>query len=118
VGVVFLFATGLVFGRTAFFDILAIQGDRITGKETLPILLGEKQSFNIIKYTLLFETGLICAANLSDLLANNAFVLAFIPFSMLLLIIFFEKDGFISGAHREFIIEFSLVATGLIAAVI
>ncbi|MBU2454195.1 MAG: 4-hydroxy-3-methylbut-2-enyl diphosphate reductase, partial [Proteobacteria bacterium] len=40
VAVIFLFAAGLVFARTAFFDILAIQGDRITGKETLPILLG------------------------------------------------------------------------------
>lgn len=118
VGVVFLFATGLVFGRTAFFDILAIQGDRITGKETLPILLGEKQSFNIIKYTLLFETGLICAANLSDLLANNAFVLAFIPFSMFLLIRFFEKDRLVSGEHREFMVEFLLIATGVLGAVI
>jgi len=118
VGVAFLFATGLVFGRTAFFDILAIQGDRITGKETLPILIGEKQSFNIIKYTLIFEIGLVLAANLSDLLANNAFVLAFIPFSMFLLIRFFEKDRLVSGEHREFIVEFLLIATGLLGAVI
>ena len=53
VAVVFIFAAGLVFARTAFFDILAIQGDRITGKETLPILIGEKQSFNIIQYILI-----------------------------------------------------------------
>jgi 4-hydroxy-3-methylbut-2-enyl diphosphate reductase len=118
VGVAFLFATGLVFGRTAFFDILAIQGDRITGKETLPILIGEKQSFNIIKYTLVFEIGLIFTANLFDLSANNAFVLAFIPFSMFLWIRFFEKDRLVSGEHREFIIEFLLIATGLLGAVI
>jgi 4-hydroxy-3-methylbut-2-enyl diphosphate reductase len=118
VGVVFLFATGLVFGRTAFFDILAVQGDRITGKETLPILIGEKQSFNIIKYTLIFEIGLVLAANFSDLLANNAFVLAFIPFSMFLLIRFFEKDRLVSGEHREFVVEFLLIATGLLGAVI
>ena len=118
VAVVFLFATGLVFARTAYFDILAIQGDRITGKETLPILLGEKQSFDIIKYVLVFNICLILLAFFIDLLVNNAFFLAFIPFCMLLLIRFFEKDSLISGAHREFIIEFSLLATGLIAAVI
>jgi len=118
VAVAFLFASGLVFGRTAFFDILAIQGDRITGKETLPILLGEKQSFNIIKYTLIFETGLIFAAISVDLLAGNAFFLAFIPFCMFLLIRFFEKDRLVSGEHREFIIEFLLIATGLLGAVI
>lgn len=118
VAVVFLFSTGLVFARTAFFDIMAIQGDRIAGKETLPILLGEKQSFNIIKYTLIFEIGLLFTADLVDLLVNNAFLLAFIPFCMFLLIRFFEKDRLVSGEHREFIIEFLLIATGLSGAVI
>jgi (E)-4-hydroxy-3-methyl-but-2-enyl pyrophosphate reductase len=118
VAIVFLFATGLVFARTAFFDILAIQGDRITGKETLPILLGEKQSFNIIKYILIFEIGLIFAADWTGLLENKAFLLAFIPFSMVLLIRFFEKDRLVSGEHREFIIEFLLIAAGLSSAVI
>lgn len=118
VAVVFLFATGLVFARTAYFDILAIQGDRITGKETLPILLGEKRSFNIIKFVLIFDMGLLFLTFFIDLLVNSAFLLAFIPLIMLLLIRFFEKDSLISGAYREFIIEFSLLATGLMAAVI
>ncbi len=118
VAVVFLFATGLVFARTAFFDILAIQGDRITGKETLPILLGEKQSFAIIKYILIFEIGLLFMADFADLLVNRAFLLAFIPFCMVLLIKFFKKDRLVSGEHREFIIEFLLIAAGLTGAVI
>ncbi|MBU1343494.1 MAG: 4-hydroxy-3-methylbut-2-enyl diphosphate reductase [Proteobacteria bacterium] len=118
VAVIFLFAAGLVFARTAFFDILAIQGDRITGKETLPILLGEKKSFDIIKYALIFNIGIIFLTVFTDLLVKRAFFLAFIPFIMLLLISFFEKDNLISGAHKEFIIESSFLATGLIAAVI
>ncbi|PIE62581.1 MAG: hydroxymethylbutenyl pyrophosphate reductase, partial [Desulfobacterales bacterium] len=40
----FLYTAGIVFARTVFFDILAIQGDRIAGKETLPTMLGEKKS--------------------------------------------------------------------------
>lgn len=118
VAVVFLFATGLVFARTAFFDILAIQGDRITGKETLPILLGEKKSFNIIKYTLLCEAGLLFFSNWAYLLIKNSFLLAIVPFCMFLLIRFFEKDRLVSGEHREFIIESLLIATGLLSAVI
>lgn len=118
VAVVFLFATGLVFARTAFFDILAIQGDRITGKETLPTLLGEKKSFTIIKYVLLFDICLLFSTFFTDLLVERAFLLAFIPFIMLLLIRFFEKDSLVSGAHQEFIIEFSFLATGLLSAVI
>ncbi|MCF6249135.1 MAG: 4-hydroxy-3-methylbut-2-enyl diphosphate reductase [Desulfobacula sp.] len=116
--VVFLFSIGLVFSRTAFFDILAIQGDRITGKETLPILLGEKTSFAIIQYVLIGEIGLILLTSLTGLLLKTALLLAFIPFLMLLLIRFFKKDSLISGVHRELIIEVLFLATGLLAVII
>jgi (E)-4-hydroxy-3-methyl-but-2-enyl pyrophosphate reductase len=118
IAVVFLFSTGLVFARTSFFDILAIQGDRITGKETLPILLGEKQSFNIIQYILIFDIFIILLAFFMDLLVEKAFILAFIPFTMFLLIRFFKNDTRISGTHREFIIEASFLGAGLVSAVI
>ena len=118
VAVTFIFAVGLVFARTAFFDVLAIQGDRITGKETLPILLGEKTSFRIIQYVLIADMCMILLTYFTDLLVNNAFFLAFIPFIMLLLIKFFKKNSLVSSVHREFVIEFSFLATGLLAAVI
>jgi 4-hydroxy-3-methylbut-2-enyl diphosphate reductase len=118
VAVVFLFAAGLVFARTAFFDILAIQGDRITGKETLPILLGEKASFTMIQYVLIADMCMISLTHFADLLVNNAFFLAFIPLSMFLLMKFFKKNSLISSVHPEFVIEFSFLAAGLLAAVI
>jgi 4-hydroxy-3-methylbut-2-enyl diphosphate reductase len=118
VGAVFLYATGLVFARTAFFDILAIQGDRITGKETIPILLGEKRSFDIINYVLFFNILLLGVAFFTGLLVKGALLLAFIPFVMLLLVRFFKKENLISGVHQEFIIESLFIATGLMAALI
>ncbi len=116
--VVFLFSAGLVFSRTAFFDILAIQGDRITGKETLPTLLGEKKTFAIIQYVLLAEIFMIFMVGVTGILLKTALLLAFIPFLMLLLIRFFKQDSLISGVHREFIVEVVFLATGLLAAVI
>lgn len=116
--VVFLFATGLVFTRTTFFDILAVQGDRISGKETIPILIGEKRSFKIMQVVLIATTALIFLASFSDLLVNHAFILAFTPFIMFLLIKYFTKNTHISGAFREFIVEFSFISTGLLAAFI
>jgi 4-hydroxy-3-methylbut-2-enyl diphosphate reductase len=118
VAIVFLFAEGLVMARTVYFDILAMQGDRITGRETLPILLGERQSFKIIKYVLLADIVLIFLAGFTDLLVQKAFLLAFTPFVMLLLIKFFEKDGLVSGGHREFIIESLFIVSGVMAAAI
>jgi len=118
VAVVFLFAAGLVFARTAFFDVLAIQGDRITGKETLPILIGEKQSFIIIQYVLIFDVCIVLMAFFMGLLVKKAFMLAFIPLIMFFLIKFFRNDTRISGAHREFIIDFTFIGAGLLSAVI
>ena len=118
VAVVFFFAAGLVFARTAFFDVLAIQGDRITGKETLPILIGEKQSFKIIQYVLIFDICIILMAFFMGLLVKKTFMLAFIPLIMFFLIKFFRNDTRISGAHREFIIEFTFIGAGLLSTVI
>lgn len=116
--IAFVFAVCLVFARTAFFDILAIQGDRITGKETLPILLGEKKSFKIIKYVLITDACLIFAAQIFGLLSKNALLLAFVPLFMFSLIRFFEKNNLVSGKHREFVIESLFIAAGALSALI
>jgi (E)-4-hydroxy-3-methyl-but-2-enyl pyrophosphate reductase len=118
VTIVFCFSAGLVFARTAFFDILAIQGDRITGRETLPILMGEKQSFNIIQFVLIFNICIVLLAILLDILANRTFILIFIPFMMLLLIRFFRNDTHITDVYREFIVESLFFGAGVISIVI
>ncbi len=43
----FFLTVALVFVRSAQFDILDIQGDRIVGKETLPIMIGEKKTVRL-----------------------------------------------------------------------
>ena len=113
-----LFVMALVFARTAFFDILAIQGDRITGKETLPILLGEKRSFTIIQYVLLSAMGIIILSSFTGIFVQKALFFVSIPLILLLLILFFKNNSLISGVHREFVIECLFLATGVMAAVI
>ena len=55
----FFWATLFVFVRTAFFDVLDMQGDRIVGKETLPILMGEKRTLWVLKLLLLVSTAIL-----------------------------------------------------------
>jgi (E)-4-hydroxy-3-methyl-but-2-enyl pyrophosphate reductase len=40
----------LVFLRSALFDIVDIQGDRLVGEETLPIVIGEKRTRRLLIY--------------------------------------------------------------------
>ncbi len=45
---VFFWSMCVVFVRTAFFDVLDMQGDRIVGKETIAVLLGEWRSMQLL----------------------------------------------------------------------
>lgn len=116
-GVAFLFATGLVFARTAFVDILAVQGDRIAGKETLPILLGEQKSMTLIRYVLAGMIVLSLCTFLLNFSGNMGFLLAIIPLFMLLLVKLYKEDRFLSGSSYEFMFESAFLLAGLTAAV-
>ncbi|MCF8091454.1 MAG: 4-hydroxy-3-methylbut-2-enyl diphosphate reductase [Desulfotignum sp.] len=112
----FFYSAGLVFSRTAFFDIMAIQGDRIAGRETLPIILGEKKSFFLIQYTLVGVMALLAGAWLAGMSFSIAFLLVLVPGLMLLLIKSFEKEKQMSGLQVEFLIESSFFLTGVLVA--
>ncbi len=43
----------LVFVRSALFDIVDIQGDRLVGEETLPIVIGERRTRRLLVYSVL-----------------------------------------------------------------
>lgn len=46
--VVLFFILLLVFVRNALFDVFEVQGDRIVGKETLPVCIGEARTLNVL----------------------------------------------------------------------
>jgi len=114
----FLFSTGLVFARTAFVDILAMQGDRIAGKETLPILLGEAKSLAYIRYALGLAVVVPIIAYLWVSPGHMVFWLALIPFFMLLLVRLYQKESFLSGNLYEYFFESSFLLVGLVALAI
>jgi len=76
---VFLWSTSLVFARTAFFDILDMQGDRIVGKETLPILMGEKRALRLLKIILIINVGMLLVSGTFHFISTLGFALAICP---------------------------------------
>ncbi len=113
--IAFIFATGLAFARTAFMDILAVQGDRIAGRETLPILLGKKKTLNLVRYTLV--AAIIIPLILSIWMSGVICGLSVIPAVMLILIFRHKKDNDISANFYEFWFEIPLLFAALVAAV-
>ena len=115
--VVFIWATGLVFGRTAFFDILDMQGDRIVGKETIPVLIGQKRSFKMLKVLLILLTMLPIGAGVMGLLSPLAFPLASCPLFLILIVAANEQGEMPPGMRLEFRVESLFVFSGLLAFV-
>jgi (E)-4-hydroxy-3-methyl-but-2-enyl pyrophosphate reductase len=114
-GLVFLWATGLVFARTAFFDILDIQGDRIVGKETLPIVIGERRVRRLLERVLQMICALLLVMTLTGLATSLGYLLALCPLFLLAVTRAHQKGYLLPGIRLEFGVESLFVLTGLIA---
>jgi 4-hydroxy-3-methylbut-2-enyl diphosphate reductase len=110
-----LWAAGLVFVRTAFFDILDMQGDRLVGKESIPILLGEKRSLKLLKGILVFLVGgpvLFCLAGFGP---AWGVLLSVGPLLMVAILRAYESGAILPGVKLEFLVESHVVLVGLLA---
>jgi 4-hydroxy-3-methylbut-2-enyl diphosphate reductase len=110
----FVLATGMVFVRTAFFDILDIQGDRIVGRETLPILLGEPKTVWLLKAILLLMMLMLPIGSILGLTSGLGIILSICPMLMLALLIAQEKGYLLPGIMLEFSVESLFILTGLL----
>jgi 4-hydroxy-3-methylbut-2-enyl diphosphate reductase len=112
---IFAWSAGLVFVRTAFFDILDMQGDRLVGKETIPILLGERRSLRLLKSMLaVLVLGLLLISVLG-VLPSLGILLTLCPAAMFAILLAWEKGLILPGVRLEFLVESHLVLAGLIA---
>ena len=111
---VFLWTTSLVFVRTAFSDILDMQGDRIVGKETVPILVGEKKAMASLKIILLTIILLFVILSTFQVIPNLGIWLTLCPAFMLLTFLVYEKDIMIPGFRQEFLIESHFILAGIL----
>lgn len=62
--VALFFTATMVFVRSTVYDFKDIQGDLLVGKETLPIVLGKRNTEILIVVLLVFLAGLLTLANL------------------------------------------------------
>jgi (E)-4-hydroxy-3-methyl-but-2-enyl pyrophosphate reductase len=111
---VFIWTTGLVFCRTVFFDILDMQGDRIVGKETLPILLGSRKSFQLLKGVLAFIMVLLPIAGVLGLLTPLTFVMTIAPLFLWCVLVGHERGNMLPGIRMEFLVESLFVLCGVL----
>ncbi len=112
---VFFWTTSLIFVRTAFFDILDMQGSRIVGKETIPILLGEKKTMMLLKILSGLMVVLMCLASATGIVSSVGYLLCLCPLSILLFLSTHERGGIYSGLRQGVLMEGHFILTGLLA---
>ncbi|RPH51766.1 MAG: 4-hydroxy-3-methylbut-2-enyl diphosphate reductase [Desulfobacteraceae bacterium] len=113
--VVFTWSVCMVFVRTAFFDILDMQGDRIVGKETIPIIIGEVRTMRLLKYILVAMAALLIVSGTFGFISKLGIALSLCPLSLLFVLIKHERGHMLPGTKLEFLVESHLVITGGIA---
>jgi len=116
--VAFLVVFSIVYVRSGLFDILQFQGDLIVGVETLPIVLGKRKAFALLKGVVLFTSVLLCITPLLGLVSPFAFLL--LPSTILLFVSIFvlERQWITPPRTRvELLLEGHFFLAGLLALV-
>ncbi len=110
-----LMLTGGMFARSAFFDVVEMQGNRITGRETIPTLIGGERTLTFLNY---FSVGfflfILCAC-LLGLVSPFGYFLLYLPVTCFLLFSAYEKGSLHSGLMMEFMVDGQLILAGAIA---
>jgi 4-hydroxybenzoate polyprenyltransferase len=115
--IAFSWTTVLVFVRTAFYDILDMQGDRIVGKETLPILVGEEKAVLVLRIALAAMGMLLLSVSLTGYLSSLGYCLLICPALMLGFLGMHGREVRIPGLRWEFLVESNFILAGLITFV-
>jgi (E)-4-hydroxy-3-methyl-but-2-enyl pyrophosphate reductase len=115
--IIFSWSLSLVFVRTAFFDILDMQGDRIVGRETIPILLGEKRALRLLKTILAINFGILFISSAFQLISSLGFVLLICPAFVFIMLSAHERGYMLPGIRLEFLVESSFVMAGVMTLV-
>jgi len=115
--VVFLWATIMVFVRTAFFDILDMQGDRIVGRETIPILIGENRTIRLLKVLLGISIGVLILSSMFQLTTDFGFALTICSLFLYIVLVAHENGHMLPGIGLEFLVETHFVLAGVITLI-
>ncbi|MBR9979679.1 MAG: 4-hydroxy-3-methylbut-2-enyl diphosphate reductase [Desulfatitalea sp.] len=112
-----VWAAIIAFVRTAYFDILDIQGDRIVGKETIPLLLGQKASIRLLKGMLAAGLLLLIIGLLIGIFTPLALGLISVPLFLYAIIVAHERGQLLPGLLMDFLVESLFVLSGGVALV-
>ncbi|MDY6851240.1 MAG: 4-hydroxy-3-methylbut-2-enyl diphosphate reductase [Thermodesulfobacteriota bacterium] len=105
----------MVFIRSALGDIIEIQGDRVVGRETIPIIIGEKKTLDLLNVAVgVFFLSLILGW-VFGLLTSLAVLLIPCAAYAALYLVLFRREPVIGGTFFEALIDANFILAGLLS---
>ncbi len=111
----FIFIFLLTVTRSVLLDIMDIPGDRISGNDTLPIIIGEQQTRYLLGAVLTILTLMLAAGTVFSLIGLQSLIFLLpIAYFAITTILYSEKTTYYPVAY-ETVIELNFILTGILA---
>ncbi len=114
---VFAWACAMVLVRTAYFDIMDMQGSRIMGRGTIPILLGEKKTLMLLKGILAAMVAALPLGAAMGAIPPAGILLMVCPALMFRFLQGYEQKMIFSFMQRGFVMETFFILLGVLALI-
>lgn len=101
-----------VFIRSVIFDIVSIEGDRIVGRETIPILIGRDRTQTVLLVLSIIISTFMISSTVFELVPTLSYYLILSPALMVICLYAFQKQRVQTSKLFEAIIDSSFVLTG------
>lgn len=114
---VLAFTLVTVFMRSVVFDVVRIEGDRIVGRETIPIVIGTKHTRTILLFFTLMISIYLILSSMFGLIPSLGYYLIISPIFIIFCLYLFHKQRMQPSRLFEAVIDSNFILTGLIAYV-
>ena len=115
--VVLAFVFSIVFIRTVLLDVKDVQGDRIVGRETIPIAIGKRNTkINLIVISVLLAALLVVSPALGWASSFSYYLLPCVVYACVYLYLY-HKRLIPSGLVCEAITDFNFILAGIMVII-
>jgi 4-hydroxy-3-methylbut-2-enyl diphosphate reductase len=113
--IAFFFVAGMIFIRSGIFEIMAIEGDRVVGKETLAISLGQERTFTLLFLSSVVFIVMLVVAAWQGIIPSLGYLLSLCGFYMLAYLVLYHQSYMESSLMLESLIEGNMILAGILA---
>ena len=113
--IAFFFVAGMIFIRSGLFEIMAIEGDRVVGKETLAIALGKERTFTLLFCGALAFVVMLLGAAWAGVIPSLGYTLSLSGVYMVGYLMLYHRGYMESSLMLESLVEGNMILAGIIA---